>query len=386
MSRLQNECLALRERLPELAEGVLGGRRRAQVERHVASCPRCAAELAELRVILSSLRQLSPAPMPPGLLESLRREVARRTGPPLRQPVSDWVRLVVASAAAGMAVALTLVFCFRIPAPSLRSLQAVGQWGPSQAGQKQGVVTTQPSLALPGAQPAKSAARESVESPSATPAKPSPPAPSLSPPLVTDSRAQIPVAFSAGLSEQKGPAPAASLSPAPVRATLGAAEGSGALSIILRPTGQPVARAAMMAERGGARILLWRGELRGPTTIILSPRLLGTGPGAIPLVLESAAGTARWVLFVPVLSRLGETASSLPALRYRGEPLGRAFASISELSGLLLLVEGPLDRPVRADLPAGDPDLVLSRLAALAGLEVKANGRVLRTVARPSQD
>ena len=126
MSSLSRECMKLRERLPELAEGVLGGRERARLERHVASCARCASELAGQRVVVSSLRSLSPEPMPARILEAVRREVAR-AAPPRVQPVRDWVRLAVASAAGGVVLAIALAFCFTKSGPQGALAPARGQ-------------------------------------------------------------------------------------------------------------------------------------------------------------------------------------------------------------------------------------------------------------------
>ncbi|MDA8297222.1 MAG: hypothetical protein M0004_11670 [Actinomycetota bacterium] len=78
-------CAAAREDLFELATGALSGRRRSAVLEHVASCPLCASELAELTAIADGLLSLAPAAEPPVGFEarvaaawSARAPVARR--------------------------------------------------------------------------------------------------------------------------------------------------------------------------------------------------------------------------------------------------------------------------------------------------------------------
>lgn len=58
-------CAAASEDLFELATGALSGRRRSAVLEHVASCPPCASELAELTAIADGLLSLAPAAEPP---------------------------------------------------------------------------------------------------------------------------------------------------------------------------------------------------------------------------------------------------------------------------------------------------------------------------------
>lgn len=48
----------------------------AEVRRHLAECPACAAELEELRATRALLRRLSPPPVPEGFLEGLRTRLA----------------------------------------------------------------------------------------------------------------------------------------------------------------------------------------------------------------------------------------------------------------------------------------------------------------------
>jgi hypothetical protein len=452
MSSLPKECMKLRERLPELAEGVLGGRQRARLERHVASCARCASELAALRVVVSSLRSLSPEPMPARILDSVRQEVAR-AAPPRVQPVRDWVRLAVASAAGGVVLAIALAFCFTKTGPQGALAPARGQQSiPTQslatarvplemaqietpAAAPRGIPPTAKSC--PSAQPkrAEQLARGSgprhspahgavgkareAEAPPVLPAtmsdevpsgegaagargphpyqprlghrgakprgdaaKRAPPgdaahseeAVSFSRPATAGAEAQ-----SAGLGGLSlGAVPAA-----PVRAGLALAEDIHLLSIVLSPAAESLDDVQLAMDKGdGHPVVLWKGRLREATSVPLPASSLGGGRAAFPVTIQTKQGLRRYVLFLPVLARIGETAPSVPAAHYQGELLGAAFARLSELSGLVLLVEGPLDRPVIGELPAGDPDTALARLAAQAGFAVESQGDVLRTLTR----
>ncbi|MCU1493504.1 MAG: hypothetical protein JWO62_1268 [Acidimicrobiaceae bacterium] len=58
-------CESIRDELAELALGVLSGRSRSEVLRHVESCARCAAELEQLSIVADTLVQLAPEIEPP---------------------------------------------------------------------------------------------------------------------------------------------------------------------------------------------------------------------------------------------------------------------------------------------------------------------------------
>ena len=444
MSSVPRECARLRERLSELAEGVLRGRARARLEHHLSSCSRCASELAQLRAVVSSLHSLSPEPMPPRLLDSVRREVAR-AAPPRVQPVRDWVRLAVASAAGGVVLAIALAFCFTRPelstvrAPGrshLGSDEVSGRQAIAPSGMPLEMAQMEPAPAGPPGTPGPSKPRDtrrparrdraagneakeaaalpllppSVSDQAASGAGgaarrgPRPyercagtragkargdaekrPEPSRSQPDEEPTSFAVPVA-EAVASEVAGPrfsmAP-----PPPVRARLAPAGEAGLLAIVLTPAAELTEDVVLAMDRAdGRRLVLWKGRLREVTQVPIPASSLGPGPAALPLTVETKLGHRRYVLFLPLLSRLGETAPSIPGVHYEGEPLGIAFARISELGGLLLLVEAPLNRPVIDDLPAGPPDSVLSLLAAAAGLSVESHGGVLRTLARAQPD
>ncbi len=58
--KASERCAPVREELFELATGALSGRRRSVVLEHLASCPPCANELAELTAIADGLLALAP--------------------------------------------------------------------------------------------------------------------------------------------------------------------------------------------------------------------------------------------------------------------------------------------------------------------------------------
>jgi Putative zinc-finger len=59
------QCEPFQDELAELALGILSGRRRSEVLGHVASCPRCTAELERLSVVADTLLLLAPEVEPP---------------------------------------------------------------------------------------------------------------------------------------------------------------------------------------------------------------------------------------------------------------------------------------------------------------------------------
>jgi len=454
MSSLPRECAKLRERLPELAEGVLGGRDRAHLEGHLASCPRCAAELADLRVIVSALRAISPDPLPAHVLGSVRREVAARARPIARPPVQHWARLVLASSAAAVVLAMALTFYF-----TQGGEKGVHSMFAKQAGQR--------GLGLQGKPPGESGPVSLAELPAATAVAPRLPAPQASERSLPRtgkpqagkrsggdrvSRTETPPqpVLEAAFSDRAGPqgppgvgaggggarrggagrpcrqspganqskvrhdkleragaatgafrvgavgpearlrasgeAAAAKPTPALARARLGMVNATHQLTITLAPGAAAEDASLVMQQPDGHPVLLWRGRLTETVTVPIPAGSLGSGPASIPLVLESQLGRRQYLLFLPVLSRLGQTAPSLPAMRYNGEPLGSVLGQLSALSGLVLLVEGPLDQPVSGELPAEDPSAALTRLAAEAGFAMDSEGEILRTLTRTKGD
>jgi hypothetical protein len=163
-------------------------------------------------------------------------------------------------------------------------------------------------------------------------------------------------------------------------------------SIILDLSADPgVGRVRVYADMPTARQLLWSGEPLGVrpgeptrgTAIALSAQQIGPGPAAVPITVESQIGARNYMLFVPTLAKLGQTCAGSPAARYRGEAVARVLADLSALTGMVLLAEAPLNRPVEGELPAGKPADVVAKVAARAGLQVQGEGDLARTLTYP---
>jgi hypothetical protein len=144
-----------------------------------------------------------------------------------------------------------------------------------------------------------------------------------------------------------------------------------------------VGHVSVYADTPDGRQLLWSGDLERATAVPLSAEQIGRGPGTLPIAVEWQAGVSQYVLFTPTMSRLGQTSSESPAVRYHGESLGQVLAGLSALTGMVLLAEAPLSRPVEGELPAGRPADAVALVAGQAGLQVQADGDVARTLTYP---
>ncbi len=102
------QCELIQGELAELALGTLSGRNRSEGLDHVASCPRCAAELERLSIVVDTLLQLAPEIEPPLGFE-LRLAERLRGAPTARQP-KRFRRTSALAAAAAAAVMVLLGF------------------------------------------------------------------------------------------------------------------------------------------------------------------------------------------------------------------------------------------------------------------------------------
>ncbi len=102
------ECRQLRQHLPEYADGSLTGPQRARVEDHVGRCPRCAAEVEDLRAITDAVRAIPPDEVPEDLLPRLQRSLRERPPAPAGLP-RLWPRIAVPVALAVGLAAVALV-------------------------------------------------------------------------------------------------------------------------------------------------------------------------------------------------------------------------------------------------------------------------------------
>lgn len=106
-------CAAWRDDLAELALGVLWGRRRSEVLKHIEGCPRCSAELEQLSIVADNLLQLAPEVEPPlGFELRLAERLHATSGPSasrrrFRAPAIAVAAVVVALAGFGLGTATT---------------------------------------------------------------------------------------------------------------------------------------------------------------------------------------------------------------------------------------------------------------------------------------
>jgi len=126
--------------------------------------------------------------------------------------------------------------------------------------------------------------------------------------------------------------------------------------------------------------LLWQGDPSQPVWIPLSGDKLGPGPAAIAVTLASSGGARDYVLFIPLLARLGESAPTAPVVRYDRTPLRSVLADFSALTGLVILAEMPTDIGISGDVPRAAPEAALQRLAADNGLLVHREGDLAFTL------
>jgi len=184
-----------------------------------------------------------------------------------------------------------------------------------------------------------------------------------------------------------GPALAAS----EVRADAGPSPAVSARASVTRQQGRPAVGLRFAAEESSGRMkvsigsgektrVIWQDARPQPGEIVISGEHVGPGPTTVPITVELQGGIRKYMLFLPTISRLGESAPSTPRAYYDGQPLAKVLADFSALTGLVLLAEGPLDRPVVGELPQGSPDTALAVLAANAGLQVAREDRIVRSL------
>lgn len=138
MEPMPETCLPYHEDLSALLDGELSPARAAQVSAHCASCPRCTAQLRELRRvnerILSALRVPVPgeaariarvegqlrvrlAQENQTSVDSLRQ--SRTQAPPRRRRNARWIVVAATGLAAAAALGLALLFQARTPVRSI---------------------------------------------------------------------------------------------------------------------------------------------------------------------------------------------------------------------------------------------------------------------------
>ncbi len=162
------------DRLSEYLDGELAPAERAELERHLAGCPRCAATLAELRAVVSTLAQLSDTPP----AHDLWHGIEARLGP---VPVEAEEAGVISLAARRRRFSFTLpqLAAAAIAVIALSSgvawLVASGVFAPSRGGNVAVVApAVPPATSAPATSPAPAVAAPVTSAPAAAPPAPSP--------------------------------------------------------------------------------------------------------------------------------------------------------------------------------------------------------------------
>lgn len=456
---LTRACEKLRERLPEYAEGRLEGRLRARVERHVSGCPRCAAEVEDLRTVIAAVRAVNPEETPEDLIPRVRRAAQERVPAPAGAGLF-WARLAVPVAVLTVLVAAS--FALRAPRQgafvrgvgemeSAARMPAAATAKPKQLademGGEPGIAIARKTEAPEGVSagwagpvaeqpaPLRGTREDKASSYPARPAAP-PPAAASKASEQLDTTASVrdreaarsfdtDVIAGARMGKGQPRAPAEGWPKEAVRGRAGgagrgtgggmggerapAAEAEGfarGCEESAEPAEAPPlsARVALVSGAGGKLIALqlaaeqplgeimlrlgdaspqmygWHGPARGPAYIPLTADTIGTGPAAIPIGLRAGEESRDYVLFVPMMARLGESAPAAPIGGYGGQSLEAVLAEFTALTGLVVLAEQPLDVKMTGEMPRGKPGEALEQVAAEAGFEAHREGDIVYTL------
>ena len=119
-ARGHTEHDAARAQFSALIDGVLTAAEAAEVEAHVAGCPACRADLAQLRATVTLVREVEPVQVPDGFAAAVRGRLEQLSAAP---PQSTWSRWRLAlprlawswkTAAAAASLALVAVFAVNL--------------------------------------------------------------------------------------------------------------------------------------------------------------------------------------------------------------------------------------------------------------------------------
>jgi uncharacterized membrane protein YgcG len=455
--QIPKECERFRELLPEQAEGRLVGRERVRVERHLAGCPRCSAEVEDLRAVISSVRAVPGEEVPEDLIPRVRRAVQEKV--PARAPAAahlPWARLAIPVAVLMAVVGIT----FALRAPKQQQLAA----GSGIVGKRAGAPAVQPrQQAQPGpadnlqmaSKPAEGVAAPAASAASARGDEREPSSAGIIPPVPNVSisgrlggegeapaaEAEAPAAAKeetlkrgtsapplpyamkgrggaarggggagggrggggggrgaggrAGMPAQAPPQPAreqgaesrgvmADLSQKPlppIGAVVTLAQSRDGKMLALKLSAEtPVERISLSLGKAPPQSYRWQGPAAAPAWIPLTAEQLGPGPAQIPVRIEAGSLTRSYVLFLPVMSRLGESAALAPAVRYDARPLSAVLGELTALTGFIVLAESPLDAAVTGQVPLGTPGEALTWVAGEAGFEVHSESGLAYTL------
>ena len=120
---------AARDRFSAFIDGALTAAEAANVEAHLARCPACRADLAQLRATVTLVREVEPVQVPDGFAAAVRGRLERLSAVPQRSmwprwrlalPRSGWTWKATAAAASLALVAIFAVNLVRELVPSYR--------------------------------------------------------------------------------------------------------------------------------------------------------------------------------------------------------------------------------------------------------------------------
>jgi hypothetical protein len=158
-------------------------------------------------------------------------------------------------------------------------------------------------------------------------------------------------------------------------------EASGKNLLALQLSGErPIRELSLKVGEATPTTHEWVGDADRPALIPLPGERIGTGPAAVPVAVVTEEGRGEYVLFVPTLSRLGESAPQAPAGRWNEVTVEQALFGLSTFTGLVILAEQPLTAQLSGDIPTGTPAQALQQLAAEAGFHVHRDGAVAYTL------
>ena len=174
-------------------------------------------------------------------------------------------------------------------------------------------------------------------------------------------------------------AEAAKAPPLSARAALVSGVGGRLLALQLTAE-QPLGEITLRLGDASPQVYGWHSAAGGPAWIPLTADAIGAGPAAIPIELRAGGESRDYVLFVPMMARLGESAPAAPIGGYGGQSLAAVLAEFTALTGLVVLAERPLDMKMRGEMPRGKPGEALEQVAAEAGFEAHREGDVVYTL------
>jgi len=184
--------------------------------------------------------------------------------------------------------------------------------------------------------------------------------------------------FAGACEESAKPAEAPPLS---ARAALVSGAGGKLIALQLSAE-QPLGEIMLRLGDASPQMYGWHGPAGGPAWIPLTADTIGAGPAAIPIGLRAGEESRDYVLFVPMMARLGESAPAAPIGGYGGQSLEAVLAEFTALTGLVVLAERPLDVKMTGEMPRGKPGEALEQVAAEAGFEARREGDIVYTLTR----